>query len=125
LAKAEEKNIYDQLVHADFRHFLAGTAARYDLVVAADVFIYTGDLTTAFALIREKLSPHGCLAFSIEEDAKGSFRLRRSGRFAHSREYITRLANTNGFTIETERPVPVRMENNRWVGGVLFVMAAA
>ena len=52
------------------------------------------------------------------------FRLQRSGRFAHSRDYIVRLADKHGFIIETARPVPVRMENNQWVGGLLFVMTA-
>ena len=122
LERAARKKIYDHLVRDDFRHYLGAVSERFELVVAADVFIYTGDLDPVLALIRKRLSPKGCLAFSVEKDTAGEFRLQRSGRFAHSRDYIVRLADKHGYIIETARPVPVRMENNQWVGGLLFVM---
>jgi len=121
---AARKALYDQLVQDDFQHFLADVSERYDLIVAADVFIYTGDLDPVLVLIRERLSPSGCVVFSIEKATEGAFHLQRSGRFAHSRDYIIRLADKHGFNIETARPVPVRMENHKWVGGLLFVMTA-
>lgn len=124
LERAAHKGIYDQLVQDDFQRYLDVVAEDYDLIVAADVFIYIGNLDPVLAVIRERLSPSGCLAFSIEKNTGGAFRLQRSGRFAHSRDYIARLADKHGFIIETARPVPVRMENNQWVGGLLFVMTA-
>ncbi len=124
LERAARKKIYDHLVRDDFRHYLAAVSEGFELVVAADVFIYTGDLDPVLALIRKRLSPNGCLVFSVEKDRVREFRLQRSGRFAHSRDYIVRLADKHGFIIETARPVPVRMENNQWVGGLLFVMTA-
>jgi predicted TPR repeat methyltransferase len=124
LDHAARKEIYDQLVQDDFRHYLAAATEDYDLIVAADVFIYIGDLDPVLALIRQRLAPSGCLAFSLEKDAEGRYRLQRSGRFAHSQDYIVRLAANHRFRIETARQVPVRMENNQWIGGLLIVMTA-
>ena len=122
LERAAGKKIYDRLVQDDFRCYLAAVSEAFEVIVAADVFIYTGDLDPVLALIRERLSPDGRLAFSVEKNRAGGFRLQRSGRFAHSRDYIVRLARQHGYIIESARPVPVRMENNQWVGGLLFVM---
>lgn len=125
LKRAAQKKIYDQLVHDDFRHYLSTIEADYDLIVAADVFIYTGDLDAVFALIRKRLSRDGRLAFSIEKDPGGHFHLQRSGRFAHSHDYIVQLAEKHGFVIETARHVPVRMENSHWIDGALYIMRLA
>ena len=125
LKRAAQKKIYDQLVHDDFRHYLSTIEADYDLIVAADVFIYTGDLDAVFALIRKRLSRDGRLAFSIEKDPGGHFHLQRSGRFAHSHGYIVQLAEKHGFVIETARHVPVRMENSHWIDGALYIMRLA
>lgn len=125
LAQARDKNLYDRLVHDDFHHYLAATEETFDLVVAADVFIYTGVLENALQLIGERLARGGRLIFSTEKCCHGDFQLQPSGRFAHAREYIGRLARAHGFMLETVRPVPVRMERMRWIDGDLYILAAA
>lgn len=124
LARARDKQIYDHLVHDDFQHYLAATDETFDLVVAADVFIYTGNLEGALKLIDERLALDGRLIFSTERCGGSAFRLQASGRFAHSRDYIVGLARTHGFRVEAVRPVPVRMERKRWIDGDLYILAA-
>ena len=52
LAKARGKGIYDRLVEDDVMRFLAAETAleaRYHLILAADVFIYFGELAPVLA----------------------------------------------------------------------------
>ena len=50
IEQARAKNLYDRLVAADLVEFLHGEpAVSADLAVAADVFVYIGDLEPVFA----------------------------------------------------------------------------
>jgi predicted TPR repeat methyltransferase len=120
---AAAKSIYDHLICNDFVQFLEASGESFDLIVAADVFIYTGDLDRVLGLIRRRLTGSGCLAFSTEKAAHGDYHLQRSGRFAHAQPYIIRLANEHGFKIRTTRCVPVRMDNNHWINGDFFILS--
>ncbi|HMC15548.1 MAG TPA: tetratricopeptide repeat protein, partial [Albitalea sp.] len=51
LAKARERSIYDELACGEIVAWLAGQGAEYDLVIAADVFVYIGDLALVFAAV--------------------------------------------------------------------------
>jgi predicted TPR repeat methyltransferase len=124
LAQAAQKNIYNCLIHDDFQQLLETTPDCFDLVVAADVFIYTGNLNPAFALIRKRLTANGHLVFSTEKTDEADFLLQASGRFSHSRGYITALAQRHGFRQALVRSVPVRMEDGAWIYGDLFMLVA-
>lgn len=99
LTKAAEKNIYDQLVQADILEFLLSAASnqQYDLILAADVFVYFGDLTQLLEAVSQALKPLGLLAFNIEVNVNETppFQLTTTGRFAHSKQYIKECARLN------------------------------
>jgi tetratricopeptide (TPR) repeat protein len=78
------------------REFLAATALRFDLILAADVFIYVGDLAAVFRSVRRILEPGGCLAFTVEPAKTGQdIQLLPSLRYAHSQTYVQRLAQAH------------------------------
>lgn len=97
LAKARAKNVYDQLDKADIAS-LALEGARYDLIVAADVFIYLGALERVISWCAGSLRPGGRLAFTVELCDAGDIELHDSRRFAHSRAYVSGLLDQAGFT---------------------------
>jgi len=69
IAQAERKGLYDRLATADLSTFLGAEIAsgrRYDLVIAADVFVYVNDIAPIVAAIAQVLTPHGVLAFTVE-----------------------------------------------------------
>jgi predicted TPR repeat methyltransferase len=121
LARARERNLYDCLMEGDLVEVLAGQAASYDLVAAADVFVYIGDLEAVLASVRQALRPGGWLAFSIESLAAGEYRLLPTGRYAHAPAYIEALARRHGFERVTEQAVTLRVEQGRPVAGQLQV----
>jgi predicted TPR repeat methyltransferase len=60
IARAEAKDIYERLVVGNLAAFLPdeiATAAKYDLVLAADVFVYLNDLAAVLADIARVLAP--------------------------------------------------------------------
>ncbi|MFC5511944.1 tetratricopeptide repeat protein, partial [Massilia jejuensis] len=128
LEQARATGLYDELARADIGAWLEARADDLDLVVAADVLVYFGPLETLFAQVRRALRPGGWFCFSteaIEADAGPDHVLLPSSRYAHSPDYLRRLARERGFvTVEAERAV-VRSEDGAGVAGHLLVLRAA
>ncbi|MBP1851365.1 class I SAM-dependent DNA methyltransferase [Rhizobium halophytocola] len=130
LAKAEEKGLYDRLAQADLSLdaetsglFAEGAgAARADLVCAADVMMYLGNLEPTMQLIARLAAPGAILAFSVEDagDREG-FDLAESLRYVHSETYVRQLLSTIGFETRTTSKTVIRMDGGKPVFGILFV----
>lgn len=123
LEKAEEKGGYDDLYVDDIVEFLDQEAKEYDLLLAADVMIYLGDLEPLMGAAARASRPGALFLFSVEKcDGEGEYVLRRSGRFAYSRQYIEKLAQKHGFTTESCRPANIRKHKEKWIPGYLFAL---
>lgn len=120
LQKAQATGSYDVLSRAEVRQFLAGTQESFDLVVAADVFIYVGALDEVFAQVAQHMPVGGVFAFTVEDSGGPELQLRASLRYAHSEEGIRRLAQANGFRVDHLARRPLRQEQEAAVAG-LFV----
>jgi len=120
LIQAAKRDIYDELVCADLMAFLDRGEGRFDLVVAADVMIYFGNLAPFFAAAARALRPGGLLAFSTEFAPEGNYQLRPSGRFAHSVAYVRGLAGT-AFEEQACLSTTLRWEATARVPGQIFV----
>jgi predicted TPR repeat methyltransferase len=121
LELARLKNVYDDLVEADGTAFLVESKQRYDLVIAADVFIYVGRLDELFQALGQRMAQDGLLAFSTESWDDAGFRLRSTGRYAHSDCYIDDLAKSCGFVRKSHRKTTIRMQSREPIPGSLFV----
>ncbi|EKF57762.1 hypothetical protein QWE_19743 [Agrobacterium albertimagni AOL15] len=130
LAKAEEKGLYDFLAKADLSLeatesglFDDGLAeSRADLVSAADVLMYLGDLANAFALAAQLLKPGSLLAFSVEDAGEGDgFILAPSLRYAHTEQHVKYRLDENGFDLVKLSRTTIRMDGGKPVSGILFL----
>ncbi len=118
LERARSRGVYDQLEQADVAAFLAHTAACFDLVLAADVFIYIGDLAPVFAGL-SRVMARGVFSFTVEPAPEGSEPvLQPSLRYAHSAAYLQRLAREHGFAWLAMTRGPVRQDQGGDVEGV-------
>lgn len=114
LSEAAMRGDYDLLARYDISA-LALETDGYDLIVAADVFIYIGALERVVSWCVDALRPGGLLAFSVEL-GDAPVRLHETRRFTHSRVYIDGLLSDAGFTsvvmteavLRTDRGQPVR-----------------
>ena len=123
LEKARERAVYDELVEGDVTAIVSSPGKAYDLILAADVFVYIGDLVQVFSVCRSALSPGGMFAFSIETSNEGdTYVLRSSGRYAHSVEYIRRLAAEAGLSERSMESVVLRREAGRPMMGNIFIL---
>jgi predicted TPR repeat methyltransferase len=123
LARARERGVYDDLAEAEIVEHLCATEARYQLVLAADVFIYVGDLAAVFDGVHRVLAPCGVFAFSAERaDDVHDFRLLPSSRYAHSRRYLESLAVRTGFTVRRIEEQPLREDQRLPVAGLYVTL---
>ena len=122
LAQAAKRGVYDDLRIDNATTALLVAPVTYDLVLAADIFVYIGDLTPVFVACAGALRPGGRLAFSTESAGGVGFQLRASGRFAHALAYILNLAEQTGFTAEYCEAVPIRLEKGLPLPGHVFVL---
>jgi predicted TPR repeat methyltransferase len=124
LAKAREAGGYDELVQGDIVAALRGQAQPFDIVVAADVFVYIGDLAEVFSAVWAALRPGGVFAFSVEahEAGQGDYVLGPTRRYAHALAYLQRLAAAQGLAVHSTRQAVLRQQGTQAVQGHLLVM---
>ncbi|MCB2183285.1 MAG: tetratricopeptide repeat protein [Desulfobulbaceae bacterium] len=122
LAVAEKKQIYDQLHCRELIDFLQSTTDDYQLVIAADVFVYLGRLEPFFTALNTSLSHGSYVLFSVERCSGESYCLRQSGRYAHSEKYIGNLAETFDFRIKHQQEAGIRKERGAWIPGDIYLL---
>jgi predicted TPR repeat methyltransferase len=92
-------------------------------VLAADVFIYVGDLAEVFAEAARVLAPGGLFAMSVEELKVGSYQLRPTGRYAQSAGYLRTLAAQRGLQERSIEWAHIRREGGIHVEGRIALFA--
>lgn len=119
LAQARAKGVYDGLDKRDLSRLDLG-GAPFDLILAADVFIYVGALEQIVGWAAASLTPGGVLAFTLEELPvdEGDLRLRPSRRYAHGAGYVTRLLDQAGFGAPQMSRATLRMDAGQPVSGL-------
>jgi predicted TPR repeat methyltransferase len=120
---ARRKALYDELAVEDACAFLALRPRRYDLIVAADVLVYFGDLAGILACVGAALADGGRFAFSVEAADGDGFRLTPGQRYAHSEGYLRGSLAAAGFDLLELRARACRLEGGRPVPGLLAVAA--
>lgn len=125
LAQARSRGLYDDLVQADIAEHLQHTTARHGLLVAADVFIYLGDLEPVFEGAARVLQPGGLFAFSVEEASDAlDYELRSSSRYAQSARYLRALSQAHAFEVLDIVHEPLRTDQRVPVAGLYLLLRA-
>jgi predicted TPR repeat methyltransferase len=117
---------YDELVVDDIVSYCRSMPGEFDLLVAADVLVYIGDLVPLFAAARTSLRDGGHLVFTVEraEDTSGGYVLNVGGRFMHAEGYVrARLAGA-GFSVLDASAETLRTELAQPVAGLVVVARA-
>jgi predicted TPR repeat methyltransferase len=120
LERAAALGVYDSLQQADAVEFLAGAGDSFDLLLAADVFIYVGALDQVFAAAARRVPAGGTFCFTVEESETEAVVLRPSLRYAHSEAGIRALAHQHGFRVAALEKRPVRQEQRQPIPGLFF-----
>lgn len=129
LAKAADKHVYDHLAQADLSLapkatglFADGPEHRADLVTAADVLMYLGNLESVFDAIVALSAPSADFAFSVEDAGEGEgFHLAPSLRYAHSEPYVRGLCARHGIQVMDMTRTAIRKDGANVILGILFL----
>ena len=122
LTRAYEKNIYNKLYQTDISDYLANAQLDFDYFVAADVFVYMGDLSDVFRLVRSNNQRPGKLVFSTEHLEGKGFQLRNTGRYAHSRHYVERLCDEHNYRLNYFSTTNLRKDRGEVIVGGVYLL---
>ncbi len=106
LAKAAERGVYDELVKAELTEYLHSQSQAFDVVLAADTFIYFGAVEALVAGARYALRDGGYFLFTaesfvasdVEEESPG-YRIHPHGRYSHCEPYLQKVLQRSGFDV--------------------------
>jgi predicted TPR repeat methyltransferase len=118
VVQARARALYDALDEAELVAYLTARPAAFDLIVAADVLNYLGDLAPALAAMRAALAPGGCIAISVEAGDGAPVTLGEGLRYRHNPAAIRALL---GAGLLAERRATLRQEHGAPVAGAIFV----
>jgi len=121
IEKAREKAIYDRLIVDELCNSLRDNPRRYDLVVAADVLNYFGELGEPFAAAHAALRNDGHFAVSLERGEGGRPSLGSITRFRHPAPYVERIAAEVGFAVVRRDEFAMRFEKGKPVESWVYV----
>jgi predicted TPR repeat methyltransferase len=132
IAHAHAKGIYDRLETGELVEFLAAERAacrHYDLVIAADVFVYLFDLNPVARAVADILSPRGLFAFTVEthdcdrsgDGAGDGVELSDKLRYRHGAAHVRTALVSGRLRLIELTPVATRIESGATVPGLLAV----
>jgi predicted TPR repeat methyltransferase len=122
LAKARQKNVYSKLNHTGIVEYLTEAPLDFDLFMSIDVFVYVGELSEVFRLIKSRNKRHGRLSFSTEHTRKADFYLEKSGRYSHSRGYIESLCDKFDYQLLHFSTNDLRKDGTEFITGGLYLL---
>ena len=128
IAQAAAKGLYDRFITADVAAALADeakNAAKYHLVVAADVFVYVNELAPIFANVARVLAPDGTFAFTVETHAGDGVKLLPTLRYAHAERYVRTALRDADLAVSALTQAPVRSEKGVPVDSLIVVARAS
>jgi predicted TPR repeat methyltransferase len=121
LDSARKKKLYNKLHCREVEEYLNTKNNKYNLMVAADVFTYIGDLAPLFFVVSKSLKKDGRIVFSVSENNINDegFLLSKSGRFVHSKNYLETVLKNNDLYVEKLERHKLRNEGTKAVWGYI------
>jgi predicted TPR repeat methyltransferase len=118
LARAREREVYDELVHGELTAYLGAHTGAFDAIVSADTLVYFGPLDEVAGAAARALRPGGRLIFTVEELEEDGYVLSVNGRYRHSRSYVEGVLADAGLASEIV-PAELRLEAGDPVSGLV------
>ncbi|WP_346363470.1 methyltransferase domain-containing protein [Bosea sp. (in: a-proteobacteria)] len=128
IAKAQAKTreggspLYDKLATAGLTAFLASRPdTSADLVIAADVFVYLGDLAPCFHQSARVLKAGGLFAFTVQSHDGEGIAVGQDRRFAHAEDWVREALVEAGLKPVLVEPQSTRIDRGQPVPGLLVI----
>ncbi|CAJ1945265.1 unnamed protein product [Cylindrotheca closterium] len=122
-------DVYVTVTNADATEYLSNQANEsVDAILASDVFIYIGDIGQVLEESAKKLMKGGLVGFTVEsyetksKSDDGGLKLLPSGRFGHSKSYISNVAKAHGFDVIVWQKCVLRQGGGKDVNGAVAIL---
>jgi predicted TPR repeat methyltransferase len=129
LERARAKGLYQHLQHGDLVGFLQRQTAACDAITCAATLIHFGDLRPAFEAAASSLRDQGLFILTLfpnenEDDASvhTADGWVQGGCFKHGRNYVRRVAETTGFSVEAIETSVHEFSKDRPVMGLVVAL---
>ncbi|MFN3670518.1 MAG: methyltransferase [Bosea sp. (in: a-proteobacteria)] len=120
--RADGEPLYDKLAVAGLTAFLTSRPdSSADLLVAADVFVYLGDLAPVFAQSARVLTADGLLAFTVQNHAGEGVVVGPDRRFAHAEAWLRQALARAGLAPRLVAAASTREDRGLPVPGLIVV----
>jgi predicted TPR repeat methyltransferase len=93
-----------------------------DLILAADLLVYIGDLTPLFLKVARVLAVDGLFAFTAESQGDDAYVIGSEMRYAHSRSYVEKTASQAGLSVRLLKPDSTRSNKGVAVPSLIVVL---
>ena len=126
IEEARGKGAYEVLTVGDIVQFLSqqhGGDSSADLVIAADVFAYIGDVGAVCAAVARVLAPNGRFGFTVETHAGEGAIVGAKMRYQHGETFVQGAIADAGMVVRRLDAVSTRNENRVPVPGLLVIAA--
>lgn len=121
---ARRRGIYDRLETGSIDDFLARQPAHgANLVVAADVFVYFGELAPVFTAVKSVLEPDGLFAFTLQQADEGTYQVGRDMRYIHGVTYVEQALRAAELRVVGFEQASARKDGGVDVPGMVVVAA--
>lgn len=121
LERAQERQVYDELVKSELTAYLRACEAMFDVVVSADTLVYFGALDEVARAAARALRPGGWFIFTVEEVVNAAagedYLIAHHGRYQHTQHYLERTLIAAGLRPSIVR-AELRMESGVPVAGL-------
>ncbi len=125
IEKARELDLYDHLIVGEITEALNNNDMMYDLIIAADVFVYIASLKDIFNASSQHMKTDSFFIFStelLEDELNSDYILFETGRYKHSNYYINKLISDSGFELIKHKFCTLRKENGKDVKGCVTIL---
>jgi predicted TPR repeat methyltransferase len=128
LARAREKDVYDELLQGELTAYLQQVREAFDVIVSADTLVYFGAIDAVAAAAAAALRPAGLFIATVEEAEDGEagegYALKPHGRYVHTPAYVRRTFAAAGFQVDVVH-AELRMESGAPVKGLVVAATKA
>lgn len=121
IEEAKNKHCYDTLIVGDIETGIIDLGPA-DLITAADVLPYIGDLNPLFNAISLTLNAGGYFAATIEKGIDKPYQLQATVRYSHQIEYIKSRCKEYNLHIIAMDNVVIREQNKENIEGILMIL---
>ncbi|MEY3182317.1 MAG: hypothetical protein RLZ35_302 [Pseudomonadota bacterium] len=128
---AKKLGAYDNLIECSIAQYLEETEETFDIIIAAEVLNYVGDLSKLWQSILKALNPKGCFIFTTEHPSQTfinanthAYYLEKTGRFSHNPDAIqTDITAHPELFIKTYQDLTLRKSDEMLILGRLWCVS--